>query len=85
MRGIDENPFRMDSLRPTIPLKDYTRNEIRYTALSRSNPSQAEELLRMAQEVVTQKYHQYENLARRDGTRFHPAAEKVGHEGARPQ
>jgi pyruvate-ferredoxin/flavodoxin oxidoreductase len=78
MRGIEENPFRLDSLRPGIPLKDYTRNEIRYTALTRSNPAEAEELLRMAQAAVTEKYHQYENLASRNGTRFHPAAENVG-------
>jgi pyruvate-ferredoxin/flavodoxin oxidoreductase len=83
MRKIDENPFRMDSPRPTIPLKDYTHNEIRYTALSRSNPAEAEELLRMAQTAVTQKYQQYENLASHNGTRFHPAADKVGRDGER--
>jgi pyruvate-ferredoxin/flavodoxin oxidoreductase len=59
-------------------LKDYAYNEVRYTALARTNSAEAEELLRMAQSVVTEKYHQYEDLAGREGTRFHPAAEKVG-------
>jgi pyruvate-ferredoxin/flavodoxin oxidoreductase len=80
MRRINENPFRLDSLRPGIPLKDYAYNEIRYTALARANPSDADELLRMAQAVVTEKYHQYEALAAREGTRFHPPTEQVGHE-----
>ncbi len=79
MRRVDENPFRLDSPRPTIPLKDYAYNEIRYTALARTNPSEADELLRMAQTVVTEKYRQYETLAAREGRSFHPDAEHVGH------
>jgi len=78
MRRIGETPFRLDSPRPSIPLKDYAYNEIRYTALASVNPAEAEELLRMAQTVVTEKYYQYENLANREGTRFYPPAEKVG-------
>jgi pyruvate-ferredoxin/flavodoxin oxidoreductase len=78
MRRIDETPFRLDSPQPTIPLKEYAYNEIRYTALAGTNPAEAEELLRMAQAVVTEKYHQYEDLASHEGTRFHPPAEKVG-------
>jgi hypothetical protein len=52
-------------------------NEIRYTALARMNASEADELPRMAQTVVTEKYHQYEALAARDGTRFHPDGERA--------
>jgi pyruvate-ferredoxin/flavodoxin oxidoreductase len=78
MRRIDETPFRLDSPQPTIPLKEYAYNEIRYTTLAGTNPAEAEELLRMAQAVVTEKYHQYEDLASHEGTRFHPPAEKVG-------
>ncbi len=78
MRGIGETPFRLDSPQPTIPLKDYAYNEIRYTALAGTNPAEAEALLRMAQAVVTEKYRQYEDLAGRPGTRFHPPAEKLG-------
>lgn len=78
MRGIDENPLRMDSVQPSIPLKNYRQNEIRYTALARANPSEADKLLRMAQAVVTEKYRYYESLAARKGTRFHPDNEHVG-------
>jgi pyruvate-ferredoxin/flavodoxin oxidoreductase len=78
MRRIGENPFRLDSPRPSIPLKDYAYNEARYTALADAHPAEAQELLRMAQAVVTEKYREYEDLGHREGIRFHPAAEKVG-------
>ena len=38
MRTIGENPFRLDSPRPTISFKDYAYNEIRYTALATAKP-----------------------------------------------
>ena len=77
MRNVGENPLRLDSPRPTIPFRDYARNEIRYTALSATQPKDAEALLAMAQAVVTEKYRQYEDLAARDGSRFHPNADDV--------
>ena len=46
MRAIGENPFRLDSPRPTIPFKDYAYNEIRYSSLAASRPEEAAELLR---------------------------------------
>ncbi|WP_051116011.1 pyruvate:ferredoxin (flavodoxin) oxidoreductase [Methyloferula stellata] len=82
MRTIGEAPFRLDSPRPHIPLKDYAYNEIRYRSLAQSRPAEAAELLAMAQRGVDEKYRQYEDLARRDGSRFnveaHPAPENEG-------
>ncbi len=63
MRGIGENPFRLDSPRPTIPLKDYAYNELRYRALTLTRPAEAEELLRQAQADVEEKYRSYEQFA----------------------
>jgi len=77
MRKVGENPFRLDSPRPTIPFEDYAYNEIRYTTLKSSKPEEAEALLAMAQAVVTEKYRHYEDLAARDGSRFHPNADDV--------
>ena len=34
MRTVDENPFRLDSPRPRIPLKAYAYNELRYSSLA---------------------------------------------------
>ena len=72
MRAISENPFRLDSPRPTIPFKDYAYNEIRYTSLVDTRPEEAARLLLSAQAAVTEKYRQYEDLAGLDGSRFQP-------------
>jgi pyruvate-ferredoxin/flavodoxin oxidoreductase len=77
-RKVGENPFRLDSVRPTIPFKDYAYNEIRYHALTMSRPAEAEALARMAQALVTEKYHVYEQLAGLGGGQFHPPADAVG-------
>jgi pyruvate-ferredoxin/flavodoxin oxidoreductase len=63
MRKIGESPFRLDSPRPTIPLKDYVYNELRYSALTSTRPEEAAELLRQAQAGVGQKYRTYEEFA----------------------
>ncbi len=70
MRRIGQNPFRLDSPRPTIPFKDYAYNEIRYSSLADARPDDAAALLSTAQAAVVEKYRQYEDLAERDGSRF---------------
>jgi pyruvate-ferredoxin/flavodoxin oxidoreductase len=72
MRTVGERPFRLDSPRPTIPLKDYAYNELRYRMLANSDPAAAAELLSKGQQVVTEKIRQYEELASRGGECFHP-------------
>jgi pyruvate-ferredoxin/flavodoxin oxidoreductase len=73
MRGVGERPFRLDSPRPTIPFKAYAYNELRYRALANTDPPAAAMLLAQAQQVVDEKYRQYEELAGRGGESFHPA------------
>jgi len=63
MSTVGENPFRLDSPRPTIPFGDYARNEIRFTSLARSRPAEAEQVMARAQTAATAKYRQYEILA----------------------
>ncbi len=46
------NPLQLDSGAPTIPLKDYIYNETRYRMLQRSDPDEAERLLKLAEEGV---------------------------------
>ncbi len=67
MRDIGENPFRLDSPRPTVPLKDYAYNELRYRALTATHPEAAADLLHQAQALVDQKYRSYEELAKLEG------------------
>ena len=77
LRRVGANPFRLDSPRPTIPLKDYQLTELRYRSLADARPQEAAELSAMAQAVAQERYRRYEELARTDGSRFHPAAEAV--------
>jgi pyruvate-ferredoxin/flavodoxin oxidoreductase len=79
-RNVGANPFQLDSPRPTITLKEYAYNEIRYKSLAAARPEEAAALVEMAQAVATERYRSYEEFARRDGSRFHPAAESVEHE-----
>ena len=76
MRTIGQRPFRLDSPRPTIPLKTYSYNELRYRSLERSDPTAAAALLIQAQSVVTEKYRQYEEMASRGGECFPHAGPK---------
>ncbi|GAB4265435.1 MAG: pyruvate:ferredoxin (flavodoxin) oxidoreductase [Methylomicrobium sp.] len=74
LRQTDKNPFVLDSPRPRIPFKDYAYNELRYKMLQRTNPGEAEHMLKLAQQVVNQKWEVYEQMATRPGSHFHPDA-----------
>jgi pyruvate-ferredoxin/flavodoxin oxidoreductase len=63
VRAAGENPFSLDSQRPTIPLKDYTDHELRYRMLLRTNPEEAQMLAETAQEKVDQTWKLYEEMA----------------------
>ena len=72
LRRSDMNPFRLDSTRPRLPLEDFAYRELRYRTLARTRPEEARALLRQAQAAVDERYRLYEDIAARDGTRFHP-------------
>jgi pyruvate-ferredoxin/flavodoxin oxidoreductase len=63
--GRDRQEFALDSLAPSIPLKTYAYNEIRYRMLSYTHPAEAARLLGLAQEDVQQRWRVYSNLAER--------------------
>ena len=70
MRAIGENPFRLDSPRPTRNFKDFAYNEIRYKSLAQSRPAEAEQLAEAAQAGIVEKYKLYEEMAGWDPARF---------------
>ncbi len=72
MRERGMNPFRLDSPRPRIPLEEYRYNEVRFKSLTQTNPDAAKRMLEQAQIGVEERYRLYEDLAARDGSRFHP-------------
>jgi pyruvate-ferredoxin/flavodoxin oxidoreductase len=77
MRAISENPFRLDSPRPTIPFSQYANQELRYRALGMSHPADAAALAKRAQSLILKKYQIYEQLA---GLREEKALVPVGAE-----
>jgi pyruvate-ferredoxin/flavodoxin oxidoreductase len=58
-----QNPFKLDSKAPKIPLTDYAYMETRYKMLTKSHPEDAKKLIELAQEDVNTRWKMYENLA----------------------
>jgi pyruvate-ferredoxin/flavodoxin oxidoreductase len=77
LRRSGKNPFRLDSTRPRISLNEFAKQELRYTVLRKADPSRAAHMLRQAQAAIDERYQMYEDLAQRDGSRFHPNWEEV--------
>jgi len=63
IRQSGENPFVLDSPRPTMKLRDYADNELRYRMLRITNPKAADRLMQMAQSAVDRKWKVYEEMA----------------------
>jgi pyruvate-ferredoxin/flavodoxin oxidoreductase len=63
VRASGANPFSLDSPRPTLKLRDYADQELRYRMLYRTNPSEAKHLMELAQEAVDHRWKLYEEMA----------------------
>ncbi len=68
------NPFELDSLRPSVALKDYRENEGRYQQLMRSHPEEAERLLALANHALQLRWQNYEDMAMREAHEFVPVS-----------
>ncbi len=60
----NKNPFQLDSKAPSITLDKYVYNETRYRMLTQSDEGRAEDLLKLAQADVQERWKMYERLAR---------------------
>ncbi len=56
-------PFKLDSTKPSIPLRDFMGSETRFAVLERTHPERAAELATLAQADVNERWHYYEQLA----------------------
>ena len=74
LRKAGQNPFVLDSPRPTIKFKDYAANELRYRILYRTNPKEAEYLQSLAQELIDLRWNTYEDMAGWSVKDFQPIA-----------
>ncbi len=66
------NPFVLDSTKPAIPLRKYAYNELRYKVLTQTNPTEAETLMQLAQEIVDLRWKTYEEMAGFGAAAFRP-------------
>ena len=73
------NPFQLDSTRPRLPVEDFAYQELRYRILTHTHPADARMLMRQAQAAVDERYRIYEDIAARDGARFHPFWQEEPH------
>jgi pyruvate-ferredoxin/flavodoxin oxidoreductase len=74
LRMKKQNPFILDSTRPTIPLKEFAYKELRYKVLTQSNPKEAEALMVLAQQMVNLRWKNYEEMAIKKASDFVPVA-----------
>jgi pyruvate-ferredoxin/flavodoxin oxidoreductase len=70
VRAEGGNPFLLDSPRPRMSLADYRRGELRFRALAAAQPTEAERLVGLAQQVVDQRWRLYEDMATRGAAEF---------------
>ena len=62
-----KNPFVLDSKEPKESFQDFINSEVRYTALRRSFPEEADELFKAAEYEAKRKYQVYKQMAEREG------------------
>ncbi|HTV65614.1 MAG TPA: hypothetical protein VMD98_08420, partial [Bryocella sp.] len=67
----------LEQVRAPFELAARCRSAAASHALTMTRPVEAEELARMAQSVVSEKYRAYEHLAGLDGGTFHPPADAI--------
>ncbi|HEX2942151.1 MAG TPA: pyruvate:ferredoxin (flavodoxin) oxidoreductase [Rhodopila sp.] len=84
MRTVGENPFRLDSPRPTLAFRDYAYNELRYRSLTQTRRDEADQLLTTAQAAIQEKYRLYEEMAGWEPTRFLEPQPMQGQASLRP-
>jgi pyruvate-ferredoxin/flavodoxin oxidoreductase len=71
-----QNPFKLDSKAPKLPLHEFTRLEARFKMLEKSHPERAKELAKLAQEDVQVRWKIYEHLARTDNGASGPSVQE---------
>jgi pyruvate-ferredoxin/flavodoxin oxidoreductase len=66
-RSSGENPFVLDSPRPSLPFREYAYGELRYRMLTYQNPDEAARLLGLAEDAVALRWKTYAEMATRGG------------------
>jgi pyruvate-ferredoxin/flavodoxin oxidoreductase len=71
--GLDphQQPFQLDSRKPSIPLREFALQEARFAMLERADPERSAHLLALAQSDADERWRLYEQLARVERTLPH--------------
>lgn len=56
LKLVEKNPFLLDSKTPSLNYRDFIMNEVRYSALERTNKERAEKLFTVAEKQSSDKY-----------------------------
>jgi pyruvate-ferredoxin/flavodoxin oxidoreductase len=59
----DGQPFKLDSHKPTIPIREFAATETRFAVLERTHPERAAYLAALAQADADERWRYYEQLA----------------------
>ncbi len=57
-----ENPFKLDSTDPKLPVAEYMNNEGRFKMLQLADPARAEKLSKYAQEMINTRWENYKRM-----------------------
>lgn len=58
-----ENPFVLDSARPSLKFRDFSDNELRFRMLKQTNPSAVDQMMVSAQASIDRRWKLYEQMA----------------------
>ncbi|WP_243456570.1 thiamine pyrophosphate-dependent enzyme, partial [Mobilitalea sibirica] len=61
-----KNPFILDSKEPSESFRDFIMGQIRYSALEKTFPEQAEELFKQAERLARERYEIYKQIAQQE-------------------
>ncbi|MEP7036364.1 MAG: pyruvate:ferredoxin (flavodoxin) oxidoreductase, partial [Actinomycetota bacterium] len=59
----EAHPFKLDSKKPTLPIRDFVLSESRFSMLARSDKERSEHLLTLAQSDADERWRLYSQLA----------------------
>ena len=66
LKAQGKNPFSLDSKEPQGSFRDFIMDQVRYSAIAKQYPEQAEDLFQMAEEHARQKYADLKKLAEQE-------------------
>ncbi len=72
LRAAGKRPFILDSPRPRMTLKEFAYTEMRYKLLQKTQPVEADRLMKLAQESLDLRWQTYEHMAKQDPSEFQP-------------